>query len=360
MISTVRAMTTLQINTRNRDLVNSNKNELEMLGAELSTGRKFDIAKDLGMQSSQSISVRNSYEKTERFITDNKLLENKLELQSDQMQKITEAAQNFMAMAVSNEGSPQPTAVTLQEEAKAVMEEISSYVNVGYNGEFLFSGIDTDKKPMQDYDQANPSSGLSPKDVMDGIVGGTITDPADAAAKASEISTIFDSSNTVNPNRNFEETFYNGTDQLDAGGNPNERVKAMISETSDLDYGVQANDEAFTEIFRGVAMLASVDVSEIDNSQAYGAWMSEATKAMNNGVEGLTQAGAELGYQRQKLDEQIIIHEDKKQIYNKKINNLESVDPYEASTRFSALQTQLEATYSVTARLSQLSFTNYM
>ncbi|MFN2307540.1 MAG: flagellin, partial [Paracoccaceae bacterium] len=35
-------------------------------------------------------------------------------------------------------------------------------------------------------------------------------------------------------------------------------------------------------------------------------------------------------------------------------------DPYEAATRLNQLQTQLEATYAVTARLSKLSFLNFM
>ena len=47
-------------------------------------------------------------------------------------------------------------------------------------------------------------------------------------------------------------------------------------------------------------------------------------------------------------------------IYQSRVLDLEGVDSYEAATRISLLETQLQATYAVTARLSQLSFLNYM
>jgi flagellar hook-associated protein 3 FlgL len=45
---------------------------------------------------------------------------------------------------------------------------------------------------------------------------------------------------------------------------------------------------------------------------------------------------------------------------NTQIANLEAADPYETSMRFSELQNQLDATFSITARLSQLRLTNYL
>ena len=39
---------------------------------------------------------------------------------------------------------------------------------------------------------------------------------------------------------------------------------------------------------------------------------------------------------------------------------MEGVDPYEAATRLSALETQLQASYAVTARLSRMSFLNFL
>jgi flagellar hook-associated protein 3 FlgL len=42
------------------------------------------------------------------------------------------------------------------------------------------------------------------------------------------------------------------------------------------------------------------------------------------------------------------------------ISNYESVDPYEAITRMNSLETQLQASYQVSSRLSSLSILNYL
>ena len=50
----------------------------------------------------------------------------------------------------------------------------------------------------------------------------------------------------------------------------------------------------------------------------------------------------------------------KREILSLHISSLETVDPYEAATRLTSAQTQLQASYAVTARLSELSFLNFM
>ena len=47
-------------------------------------------------------------------------------------------------------------------------------------------------------------------------------------------------------------------------------------------------------------------------------------------------------------------------IMTKHISALESVDPYEASSRLSALMTQVETAYAMTARIEKLTLLNYL
>jgi flagellar hook-associated protein 3 FlgL len=42
------------------------------------------------------------------------------------------------------------------------------------------------------------------------------------------------------------------------------------------------------------------------------------------------------------------------------ISSLTTVDPYQAATQLTSLQTQLQASYEITASISKLSFVNYM
>ena len=47
-------------------------------------------------------------------------------------------------------------------------------------------------------------------------------------------------------------------------------------------------------------------------------------------------------------------------ILNREIVSLEGVDQYEVSTRINLLTTQLEASYSITARINRLNLMNYL
>ncbi len=360
MTSIIRSLSTLQANTAGRRIVERTRGELEIASKELSTGFRADVAKDLGMRSSQSILLRGLMDRTDQFVQGNKLVENKFEMLADATNTFQDEAQNFLNLAVGNKLSPTPTVGVLQAEAKATIDALSSYLNSNFNGEFLFSGIDSNKKTMNEYDEVNPDTGFSPAGVVDGIVAGGPMSTADAAAKIAELDTIFDSSNTVNPERNFEGTFFAGTPKLDAGGNPNPRQTAVVTDTKKIDYGIQANDPAFTEVFKGLSMLASTDVSEINDPEAYKAWMAEAVNSIAGGIKKINESQASLGKQQELLDGIVTNQQDQKDIYNNRIVALEGVDPYEAATRMSALQTQLDATYATTARLSKLSFLNYM
>ncbi|MGY6568320.1 MAG: flagellin, partial [Salinarimonas sp.] len=56
-------------------------------------------------------------------------------------------------------------------------------------------------------------------------------------------------------------------------------------------------------------------------------------------------------------DERLSIQRD---IINRQIVDLENVDPFETATRVNSLMTQVEMSYSLTARIRQLSLLKYM
>jgi flagellar hook-associated protein 3 FlgL len=47
-------------------------------------------------------------------------------------------------------------------------------------------------------------------------------------------------------------------------------------------------------------------------------------------------------------------------LFQNNISDLEGVDPYEAATRVSLLQQQIETSYALTARMQQLSLVKYL
>tara|TARA_R100000789_G_C3016549_1_gene152536 strand:- start:1969 stop:2445 length:477 start_codon:yes stop_codon:yes gene_type:complete len=156
------------------------------------------------------------------------------------------------------------------------------------------------------------------------------------------------------PNHNFENTFYNGAPT----GNP--PLTSRTSETQTLTQGAQANDPAIRDLMRGLAMLSAVNPSDIPDEAARDAWLTEARSAIGAGLEGLTDLETQTGLKRAQLADTISAQESRALFLDAEVMNLEGVDQYDAATRLTQLQNQLDSSFAVTARLSRLSFLNYL
>ncbi len=194
---------------------------------------------------------------------------------------------------------------------------------------------------------------------MSAIVGGGLTSGADAAAKLAEVNAAFDGTPT-NPAHGFNQSFFNGTALQDGSGNDNPRLAAVIEDVVTMEYGVQANDPGIRELVKGLAMLASTDPDDISDPDAYETWVGAAASALQTGVSAVLDAETRTGVLQGQLEDTILRQQAKSDVIALQISNLESVDPYEAATRLTAIQTQLQASYAVTARMQELSFVNFM
>lgn len=343
-----------------RETVADIQQRLNRASEEMATGKKSDVYAALGLRAGELLTVRSNAASNENYLTGNRLVANKMELTATALVAVRDTLQGFLDIAIANRNAPGPTVRTVAQSAQVVYDQVAIQLNATYQGAHIFSGIESSRAPLQSWGQASAATGLSPSDVLAGIVGVQIVDAADATAKLAEVSQVFSSTNGAAPQTNFEATFFNGTPLLDAGGDPFPRLTARIDETAVLTYGVQANDPPFTQALQGLAMLASIDPATISDEGAYQVWVDAAVEGVLAGIEGITDIEARLGTQQRIIDDTIRRQEDRADVYAKHIDALEGVDPYEAATRVTLLSTQLEAAYAVTARISRLSFLNFM
>lgn len=360
MTWSVGSISSYQFNLFNRQNVERNTIALQRAGQEVSTGRHYNIYTELGSRSASVMKLRAGELDTQTFIQANDVLGNKLQAMLTSVDTLKDNVQSVLETALSNASRPSNGAHVLQREARAAIESFVAILNTSYNGDHIFAGTQSDVSPVTRWDDVNPATSLSPEDVMTGIVGAGPTDLATATAMAAEIDTIFASADTVTPDRNYEQTFYNGTPELDGGGQPSNRVSALLSAGQELVYGVRANDEGIREAYKGLAMLASTDVSQITDPDAYQAWMGEVVAALTAGQDGLTDMSAKIGFNQQIVETAQTRLTDISLVHRTQIGNYENVDTYEAVTRMNNLQTQLEASYQVSSRLSSLTILNYL
>lgn len=331
---------------------------LQRAGQELSTGRRADMFGDLGARAGEAIKMRAREEDTQAYLSANSVLEHKLEAMLSAIETIREPVEEVLQAAVINKESPNTGAFAVQSQARAALETVIGTLNVSFNGEFLFSGTTSNVAATNRWTSADVNTGLSPEDVMAAVIGAGPVDVATAGTIIAEIDQVF-SSTHANSNYNFEETFYNGTPQLDAFGIPNDRIAGRLDQGQEMIYGVQANDQGFRDVIKGLSMLAAVDIESIGDEASYRVWMDEVVDSLASGVQGVLDASANLGFNQQLVENAKERLEDISIVQRKQIVTYENIDPYQVATEMSSLETQLQASYSVSSRLAGLTILDW-
>ncbi|MCE8008990.1 flagellin [Aestuariivita sp.] len=352
-------LSTMQFMQLNRDFIARTTVEMQKAGNEASTGRKSDIYGDLGPAAAAALTLRTREADTQAYMVTNTLLEGKLQSQLDAVDSVREQVTGVLQNVLANASSPLAGAETLQMQARNALEITIAQLNVSFNGEALFGGTRTGAPPLTQYADVNPDTGLSPESVISGILTAPPGSIAEAEAMIAELDAVF-ASTATDTATNFEATFYNGTPALDANGDPSHRISGRIEPGLELEYGVQANDAPFRDILKGLAMLAAVDASEIADPDTYVAWMDQIAETLGNGSQAALNMSAEIGFRQQTVETAQKRLESLSMVQTTQISELESVDPYEAATRFATLDAQLRASYEITSQLTSLSLLNYL
>lgn len=355
----VTRISTMQMNQFNRLNISRISQDLQTAGQEVASGRKADIYADLGARATSTLKLRNKDAQSQAYIASNGVLEHKLDAMLLSIDGVRAQAQSVLDLALANVSVPSNGAHVLQMQAAAAIESIVSALNTTYQGEHLFAGTASDQPPMTRWDVVNPDTGVSPEQLIAGLVAAPPADAASAQAMIDDIADVFNSANG-SAAQNYEGTFFSGTPLLDGGGVPNARVVSHIGPGQTHPTGVQANDEPFREMLRGLAMLATTDVTQITDDAAYKAWMEEASVALSSGLTGALDVSAAVGFSQQVVETASERLSDMSIVQQRLIGEYENVDPYEAVTRMTNLETQLQASYEVSARLMRLSFMNHM
>ena len=135
------------------------------------------------------------------------------------------------------------------------------------------------------------------------------------------------------------------------------KLTARIETTTTMEYGITGGESGFEKLFRALFMAknATVTPGNIDTTTLNSA-LSLAVEAIGE----IPNMRSRIGSDRSTLEATKSRHLDFLLATNESVSQIEDVDIVETVTRISAQQVQLEASYTLTARLGQLSLVNYL
>lgn len=195
----------------------------------------------------------------------------------------------------------------INESAQAGLETFASLLNTQYEGRYIYGGSATDSSPVS-------------------------VDPADYAAMTSPSTTDL--------------SYYSGNDDIAA---------AKVADGTTIEYGITASEDAFEQALRAMNLAANASSDPIDEVA-----LSEAQGLITSAIAGLSELQNQVSYTQDQLEAVVDMHTDFQLAAEATVSGLADIDLAEAVVNLETLSTQLEASYSVTAQISDLSLFDYL
>jgi flagellar hook-associated protein 3 FlgL len=313
------------------------RQELTRLSTEMSTGRKSD----LGANTTGGYGAVAGLEHSLKLLSAHAQATNEAHLMAGTTQgaltTIHTQAQDLSNGLIAARSSNNTTLLqTTALDAEQKFASIISKLNADAGGRSLFAGSATDQPALADAETIIT-------ELMTAI-SGEVTAAGISAA-------IDDWFNT--PGGGFETLGYLGADES------NGPIRLGNGETATLP--VRANDPEIRTLLSAVAKTAVLaDGALAGNPGEQQVLVKTSSNGLLTALDQTTMLQARVGTVEARIENAVAHNTAEQHALELSYNDLTAADPYETAARLEELYGQMEALYVTTARLSKLSFTDYM
>lgn len=317
---------------------------------EVITGRHADVGASLGYKTGQTLSLRQEHARLKTITDTNSVVSTRLSATQAALKSLADDAQLFVGQLIgARDADSGPTVV--QAQARAALTSFTNTINTSLDGAYLFSGINADVKPMTDFEAPGAPNKQAVADAFLAAFGTTMDDPANVNITAADMQAFLDGP--------FSDLFADPEWTTNWSSASNQNVKSRISTSELVETSTNSNAVGVRKLAMSYAMIGYIGLPNL-NENAYKAVVDTATRAAGEAVQDVANEQARLGIAQERVknaNDRMSVQID---IMTNHISLLEGIDPYEASTRVSALMTQIETAYAMTARIQNLSLLKYL
>jgi len=200
------------------------------------------------------------------------------------------------------------------------------------------------------------------------LFSGDATDtPAFAGADAllDDIRNIISTAGSPNDINTALDTYFNdpagGFQTNIYTGGQNAAAPLQIGNGQIIEVDVRGDHQAIKDVLRGLAVIATVEsAGQPFESEEFKEIIGGGITATANGISGLIQFESDVGVSSEILEQANSRNQFESSSLTAAYQNLIGRDQFEAVAELQQLEVQLESSYIITARLSDLSLTNYL
>lgn len=315
---------------------------------EATTGLVADTGLALGARTSQTVSFARELERMKAIIDTNAVVTSRLTTTQEALNQVSDLAQSFMSTLTSNLAGNDTTAVSVAH-AKNTLSTLTSILNTNLDGQYLFAGINTDRKPLASYE-----AGSAAKTSYDAAFAQYLTDTG--ATAADPFPTAANVDNFVT---NYMDPLFMGAGWSDWSDASDQRISSRIAFNDKTDTSVTANTSGVRKLVMASTIVGETLSGDLDDA-ARNRLVENVVAMVGGAIADLTELRAETGLTQRRITEASERMEAQAHVFEKHLLKMEGVDPFEAATRANDLLGDIEASYALTARIQQLSLLKFI
>ncbi len=341
-------ISSLAFNSLLRGPTISAKAELAARSQEATTGRLADAGLSLGTGSGRLRSLSSLHQHLLAVDDANSLAGGRLSATQASLQGLSGLTTDMMSLLTAGDMLTEANAAKLAT-AREALAGATDFANTSYGGVYLFGGVNTVEPPISDWETGAAQTAF--RDSFVSRFGFAISDAAAASISAADMSDFLET--TVRP-------MFEGTDwTTNLSSASSEALRSRIAPGESAVTSVTANETSVRTLFMATAVTFEFLGSHL-GAEAAGAVSNFALSALGEANKGLADLQGQVGVMQQRVTRASEAGETRLALLNSMIGAIEGVDTYEAASRVNELTTRLETSYTLTARLQQLSLVRYL
>lgn len=348
------------------------------LTLQISSGKKTSKLSGLGNDIVKTTRARAGVNSLETYVENIKNADRRIKLMLTSIAEIKAQANNIAdSLALGVQEGDYPDLEGIKTLTNNVYNFIIDAMNQTDGDRYLFGGSDTTEMPITDTGLFSSSLGefvpdetdlTNPPIVASGLIGswgdGSITTEEFIAAYHASSDTVLGYSNAISTSS--------------AG-----KTQVRVNDGSEFDYTILANSPGMRDIIMTLGVLKELPPVEYapgalndptattlaedtspsppaEKQENFFAVLNNLSATLNNAIDNLDQEVFKLSHVQAQISIVKTSHGDQINAYKDVIGEVEDMDITEASVMLTQLQTQLQASFQVTALLSQLTLANYL
>ncbi|MFN3687043.1 flagellar hook-associated family protein [Salinarimonas sp.] len=327
------------------------QSELARGSQELSSGRHADVGLAIGARTGRSVELRGDLSRIATMLDTNGLVASRLDTVQAALTSARGTAEEFFGMLIALRDNPNALEIAGQQ-AEVNLRGLIGTLNSNLAGQYLFAGINTDEPPLANYFGTPSPARDAVRNSFETHFGFPPNDPAAAALSRADIDDFVATTfGALFDDPSWGTLFSQASDQT---------IVSRISTNETISSSVSANERGVRDLFMAYTLLADIGQGSALTGGAMQAVLERALDGVGSAIPQFTTIQARLGVVQNRVadaSERMAIQRD---ILTKQVTGLENVDPFETATRVNALMSQIEISYSVTARVRSLSLIRYL